>query len=250
VPRYKLILEYDGGPFVGWQAQANGPSIQAALEEAVFRLSGEHAAVIGAGRTDAGVHALGQVAHVDLARAFPVLVVRDGLNAHLRPRPIAVLAAEVVDACFHARFSARARRYRYRIVNRRSPLALDYGRAWLVPVPLDAAAMADAAKELLGRHDFTTFRAAACQARSAVKTLDELAVERVGEEIMIRAGARSFLHHQVRNMVGALKLVGAGKWSRADMAAARIARDRARGGPTAPPDGLYLVGVDYAPGPP
>ena len=245
MPRYKLTLEYDGGPFVGWQTQATGPSIQAALEEAVFKLSGERTLVIGAGRTDAGVHALGQVAHVDLARAFPAWTVRDGLNAHLRPLPIAVLAAAEVDDAFHARFSARERSYRYRIINRRGLLALDRGRAWLVTAPLDAEAMVAGASVLVGRHDFTSFRASGCQARSPEKTLDALIVERRGDEIVIDARARSFLHHQVRNMVGTLKLVGEGKWSPGDVAAALAARDRSRGGPTAPADGLYLVAVCY-----
>lgn len=245
MPRYKLTLEYDGGPFVGWQTQESGPSIQAAIEKAVFQLSGERSPVVGAGRTDAGVHALGQVAHLDLARTFPEKTVRDGLNAHLRPHPIAVLAAEMVDDRFHARFSARERSYRYRIVNRRGLLALDLGRAWLVRAPLDSDAMASVAEVLVGRHDFTTFRATGCQAKSPEKTLDALTVDRHGDDIVIHARARSFLHHQVRNMVGTLKLVGEGKWSRDDVAAALAARDRTRGGPTAPADGLYLVGVRY-----
>ncbi|MFO1189862.1 MAG: tRNA pseudouridine(38-40) synthase TruA [Alphaproteobacteria bacterium] len=245
MPRYKLTLEYDGGPFVGWQVQANGPSIQAALEDAVFKLSGQRSMVVGAGRTDAGVHALGQVAHVDIDRDFAVKTIRDGLNAHLRPLPVAVLAAEQAAPDFHARFQARERVYRYRIINRQGLLALDRGRAWLVRAPLDVDAMADAARALLGRHDFTTFRATGCQARSPLKTLDELNIARTGDEIVIGARARSFLHHQVRNMVGTLKLVGEGKWSRADVEAALAARDRTRGGPTAPAGGLYLVAVRY-----
>ncbi len=243
--RYKLIIEYDGGGFVGWQRQDNGPSIQAALEEAVAGFCGEEVTVTGAGRTDAGVHALGQVAHFDLAKAPAPDSLRDALNAHLRPAPIAVLAAERADQDFHARFSATGRRYLYRIVNRRAPLALARGRAWFVPAPLDAAAMHEAAQLLVGRHDFTSFRAAECQARSPVKTLDRLMVERSGEEIEIRASARSFLHRQVRNMVGSLRLVGAGKWQCTDLAAALAARDRRAAGPAAPPEGLYLAGVDY-----
>ncbi len=243
--RYKLVIEYDGGDFVGWQRQDNGPSIQAALEDAVAAFCGERAVVTGAGRTDAGVHALGQVAHLDLAKAPAPDTLRDAVNAHLRPAPVAVLAAELADPDFHARFSATGRCYLYRIVNRRAPLALARGRAWFVPVPLDAAAMHEAAQVLVGRHDFTSFRAAECQAKSPVKTLDRLMVERSGEEVEIRAGARSFLHRQVRNMVGSLKLVGEGKWRRADLAAALAACDRRAAGPAAPAEGLYLAGVDY-----
>lgn len=243
--RYKLVIEYDGGGFVGWQRQDNGPSIQAALEDAVAGFCGERVVVTGAGRTDAGVHALGQVAHLDLAKAPAPDTLRDALNAHLRPAPIAVLAAERVDHDFHARFSATGRRYLYRIVNRRAPLALARGRAWFVPAPLDATTMHEAAQVLVGRHDFTSFRAAECQAKSPVKTLDRLTVERSGEEVEIRAGARSFLHRQVRNMVGSLKLVGEGKWRRADLAAALAACDRRAAGPAAPAEGLYLAGVDY-----
>ncbi len=243
--RYKLVIEYDGGGFVGWQRQDNGPSVQAALEDAVAGFCGERVTVAGAGRTDAGVHALGQVAHLDLAKAPAPDTLCDALNAHLRPAPIAVLAAERVDPDFHARFSATGRRYLYRIVNRRAPLALARGRAWFVPKPLDAAAMHEAAQVLVGRHDFSSFRAAECQARSPVKTLDTLVVERSGDEVEVRAGARSFLHRQVRNMVGSLKLVGEGKWQRADLAAALAALDRRAAGPAAPADGLYLIGVDY-----
>ena len=243
--RYKLTLEYDGAGFVGWQRQENGPSLQAALEAAVLGFCGEAVTVHGAGRTDAGVHALGQVAHVDLAKETDADAVRDALNAHLKPAAVAVLAAEVVDGDFHARFSALERVYRYRIVNRRARLALDRGRAWFVPQPLDAAAMHDAASALLGHHDFTSFRARDCQAKSPVKTLDVLEVIRDGQELRVEARARSFLHHQVRNMVGTLKLVGEGKWGRAEVTRALAARDRSAAGPTAPSEGLYLVSVGY-----
>lgn len=248
MPRYRLLVEYDGRPFRGWQRQADGPTVQAALEEAVRRFVGVPVPVSGAGRTDSGVHALGQVAHVDLPRAYPADTVRDAINAHLRPEPVAVLAAEPVPETFDARFSAISRRYRYEIVNRRPPLALDAGRAWQVPRPLDAAAMNRAAQVLLGRHDFTTFRAAQCQAKSPVRTLDALEVARVGERIAVTARARSFLHNQVRSMVGSLVLVGEGRWGAGDLAAALAARDRAACGPVAPPDGLYLVAVEYPPG--
>jgi tRNA pseudouridine38-40 synthase len=245
MPRYKLLLEYDGGPFVGWQRQGNGPSVQAALEDAVLGYCQERVIVHGAGRTDAGVHALGQVAHVDLVREAPAKTVCDAINFHLRPNPIVVLAAEPVEAGFHARFSAKQRRYRYRILNRQSPPALERGRAWWVPVSLDVDAMADAAAGLIGRHDFSTFRAALCQAASPVKTIDDLMVTRQEETVLIDIRARSFLHHQVRNIAGSLSLVGRGKWSQADFAAALAARDRRRGGPTAPACGLYLVAVSY-----
>jgi tRNA pseudouridine38-40 synthase len=245
MPRYKLVIEYDGTPFVGWQVQDNGPSIQGALEAAAAAFSGETVTMRGAGRTDAGVHALGQVAHVDFARAWDADTVRDAINAHLRPHPIAVLSAEAVADNFDARFSAVKRHYRYRIVNRRAPLALDAARAWRIPRPLDAQAMHAAAQRLVGRHDFTTFRAAECQAKSPVKTLDHLDVERHGDEVHVRASARSFLHHQVRSMVGSLALVGDGRWSPDDLARALAARDRTACGPVAPPDGLYLVRVDY-----
>jgi tRNA pseudouridine38-40 synthase len=246
MPRYKLIIEYDGGPFVGWQLQDNGPSVQGALISAVAAFCGETASVQGAGRTDAGVHALGQVAHLDLAKPWDTDTVRDALNAHLRPHPVVVLAAEQVDGAFDARRSARRRHYLYRIVNRRPDLALERGRAWRIGKPLDAAAMHAAAQRLVGRHDFTTFRHAECQAKSPVKTLDQLDVERQGAEIRVCAAARSFLHNQVRSMVGALALVGEGKWSADDVSAALAARDRAACAPVAPPDGLYLLRVDYA----
>lgn len=245
MPRYKLVIEYDGAPFVGWQAQANGVSVQGALEAAVTAFSGESATVRGAGRTDAGVHALGQVAHVDLARDWDADTVRDAINAHLRPHPIAALSAEVVSPTFDARFSATRRHYLYRIVNRRAPLALDRARAWRIARPLDAAAMHSASQRLVGRHDFTTFRAAECQAKSPEKTLDRLDVERRGAEVRVHASARSFLHHQVRSMVGSLALVGEGKWTVDDLARALAARNRAACGPVAPPHGLYLVQVDY-----
>jgi tRNA pseudouridine38-40 synthase len=245
MPRYKLLIEYDGTPFIGWQMQDAGLSVQGALMAAAEAFCGERVKVQGAGRTDAGVHALGQVAHVDLAKDWPTDTVRDALTARLRPHPIAVLAAEKVPDTFDARFSARQRHYLYRIVNRRSDLALERGRAWRLPRRLDEAAMAAAAQRLVGRHDFTTFRNVECQAKSPVKTLDRLDVERSGEEVRIIACARSFLHSQVRSMVGALVFVGEGRWSADDLAAARDARDRSACAPVAPPDGLYLVKVDY-----
>jgi tRNA pseudouridine38-40 synthase len=245
MPRYKLTVEYDGAPFVGWQMQENGVSVQGVLTAALAAFCGEAVAVHGAGRTDAGVHARGQVAHVDLAKAWDTDTVRDALNAHLRPHPVAVLAAEVAAEDFDARFSARKRHYLYRIVNRRADLALERQRAWRIGRPLDAAAMHAAAQNLVGKHDFTTFRAAECQAKSPVKTLDRLDVEHAGEDIRVHASARSFLHTQVRSMVGSLALVGEGRWSGDDLARALAARDRAACGPVAPPDGLYLIRVDY-----
>jgi tRNA pseudouridine38-40 synthase len=245
MPRYKLILEYDGTPFVGWQAQENGPSVAGRLAEAIERFAGERTDVTGAGRTDAGVHALGQVAHVDLSKEWDGEVVRDALNAHLRPQPIAVLAAERVVDDFHARFSAKARHYHYRITNRRADLALERDRTWRIGKPLDAAAMNAASQILVGHHDFTTFRSSECQAKSPMKTLDRLAVSRDGEEIRIETSARSFLHNQVRSMVGSLALVGEGRWIAGDLKAALAARDRAACGPVAPAHGLYLVRVDY-----
>lgn len=243
--RYRIMLEYDGGPFAGWQRQENGPSVQGALEEAIRKLSGETVTVTGAGRTDAGVHALAQVAHFDLGRSFAPAKLRDALNHHLRPDPVCVLSAENATPEFHARFSATARHYLYRILNRRSPPVLERGRVWHVARELDPDGMHLGAQQLVGRHDFTTFRAAECQAASPVKTLDSLSVRRAGEEIHIEAKARSFLHHQVRSIVGTLKLVGECKWRPRDVAAALDARDRARCGPVAPPEGLYLVRVDY-----
>ncbi|WP_454020529.1 tRNA pseudouridine(38-40) synthase TruA [Azospirillum sp. Marseille-Q6669] len=243
--RWKLTLEYDGRPFVGWQRQDNGPSVQQTLEEAIERLSGETVRVHTSGRTDAGVHALGQVCHFDLEKPFTGLKLRDALNFHLRPAPVAVLQAEAVPEDFHARMTCLGRSYVFRIVNRRAPLALETGRAWHVMRPLDAEAMHAAAQVLVGQHDFTSFRAALCQANSPVKTLERLAVERVGDEVRVHAAARSFLHHQVRNMVGTLELVGAGKWSADDLRRALEARNRSAAGPTAPPDGLYFVGARY-----
>jgi tRNA pseudouridine38-40 synthase len=245
MPRYRLLIEYDGGPFVGWQVQAGGLSVQGVITQAIAAFADEAVSVNGAGRTDAGVHALGQVAHVDLARDWRADRVRDALNAQLRPHPVAVLAVDKVADSFDARFSAKKRHYLYRIVNRRADLALERNRAWRVPRPLDAPAMHDAAQGLIGRHDFTTFRAADCQANSPVKTLDRLDVERSGDEVRVYASARSFLHRQVRSMVGSLVPVGEGKRSAKDLAAALAARSRHACGPVAPPEGLYLVGVDY-----
>jgi len=245
MPRYKLTLEYDGTLFVGWQMQENGPSVQARLAQAIKAFSSEDFLPRGAGRTDAGVHALGQVAHLDLGKDWAPEKVRDALNAQLRPDPISVLDCEPVPESFDARFSATARHYLYRIVNRRSPLALDRNRAWNVVHALDAVAMHDAAQRLVGHHDFTTFRSTECQAASPVKTLDHLAVARAGEEIRIEASARSFLHNQVRSMVGSLKLVGEGRWTARDLEQALTAKDRGACGPVAPPSGLYLAKVDY-----
>jgi tRNA pseudouridine38-40 synthase len=245
MPRYRLTLEYDGGPFFGWQRQDNGPSVQGALEAAIEKLSGERVTVTGAGRTDAGVHALGQVAHFDLVKTFEPGKVRDALNYHLRPDPVSVLDAAAVPEEFHARFSATSRHYLFRILNRRSPPALDAGKVWHVSPRLDAETMHAAAQFLVGQHDFTTFRAAECQAQSPVKTLDRLDVSRRAEEIHIEASARSFLHHQIRSFAGSLKLVGEGKWQPRDVKRALEARDRAACGPVAPPEGLYLVRIIY-----
>ena len=243
--RYKLTLEYDGGHFRGWQRQSEGASVQQALEDAVRSFCGENVQVVGAGRTDAGVHATGQVAHLDLARAVTPETLRNALNYHLRRHPVVVLQAAVAPADFHARFSARMRHYLYRIVNRRAPLSLEAHRAWHVPAPLDAEVMHEAAQHLVGRHDFTSFRSALCQAKSPVKTLDRLIVRRVGDRLEITALARSFLHHQVRNMVGTLKLVGEGRQPVESMEAVLAKRDRAAAGPTAPACGLYLTRVEY-----
>jgi len=245
MPRYKLTIEYDGTPFVGWQIQAAALSVQGVLTEAVAAFAGERVSVNGAGRTDAGVHALGQVAHVDLSKEWDTDTVRDALTAHLRPHPVAVVAAERVAADFDARFSAVQRHYLYLIVNRRADLTLERGRAWRVGKPLDARAMHAAAVRLVGKHDFSTFRDAECQAKSPVKTLDRLDVHRDGDNVSIEASARSFLHSQVRSMVGSLVAVGEGRWSGADLSAALAACDRAACAPVAPPEGLYLVRVDY-----
>ena len=245
MPRYKISVEYDGGPFVGWQHQDSGPSIQAALEDAIFAFTGERVHVQCAGRTDAGVHARGQVAHFDLAVEKPTEEVRGALNFHLKPHPIVVPAVELAAPDFHARFSATWRRYRYRILNRRTPAGLDRGQVWHVPVPLDDKAMADAAAVLTGKHDFNSFRSVACQSKTSIKTLDLLSVVRTGEEIDIEVGARSFLHNQVRILAGTLQLVGRGQWSKRDVEQALAARDRTRAGPTAPPVGLCLMEVRY-----
>jgi len=247
VTRFRLTIEFDGRPFMGWQRQAHGPSVQQAIEEAIEAITHEPVTLHAAGRTDAGVHALAMTAHADIERPITPFRLVDGINAKLRPLPVAILAARAVDEDFHARFSCIGRRYRYRIINRRAPLALEAGRAWRVPVVLHADAMHRAAQMLVGRHDFTTFRSAHCQADSPVKTLDLLTVRRLGEEIEIEAAARSFLHHQVRSMVGCLQLVGRGKWSARDLKAALKARDRAALGLNAPPDGLYFVEARYPP---
>ncbi len=245
MPRYRLTVEYDGGPFVGWQRQDNGASVQGALEDAIEKMSAERVTVTGAGRTDAGVHAYGQVAHFDVDKEFEPGKIRDGLNHFLRPAPIVVLDSVIADTEFHARFSAVKRHYLFRILNRRSPAALESGKVWHISHPLDADAMHNAAQLLVGNHDFTTFRAAECQAQSPVKTLDKLDVSRRGEEIHIEASARSFLHHQIRSITGSLKLVGEGKWSKPDLKAALDAKDRSACGPVSPPVGLYLTRVDY-----
>jgi tRNA pseudouridine38-40 synthase len=245
MPRYKIVVEYDGAPFAGWQYQDNAPSVQRAIMTAVEAFSGEKVMVQGAGRTDAGVHALGQVAHFDLAAERDTDTIRDAINAHLRPHPVAILSAEKVSGDFDARRSAVRRHYLYRIANRRPDLALERGRAWRVSRTLDAEAMHEAAQHLVGKHDFTTFRSTECQAKSPEKTLDRLDVSRFGDEIQITAVARSFLHNQVRSMVGSLEVVGNGKWQAADLARALAARDRSACGPVAPPEGLYLVRVDY-----
>ena len=245
MPRYKLIIEYDGAPFCGWQIQENGASVQGALEDAIKAICGERVRVHGAGRTDAGVHALEQVAHCDIAKHFVPGRFRDGLNAHLRPHPIGILSADIGPDTFEARFSAKKRHYRYWISNRRANLALNTGRAWRLPRPLNTTAMHRAAQKLVGKHDFTTFRDTECQAKSPEKTLDQLDVSRDGDTVHIVTSARSFLHSQVRSMVGSLVWVGEGRWSSDDLVAALAARDRAACGPVAPPEGLYLAQVEY-----
>jgi tRNA pseudouridine38-40 synthase len=246
MPRFKLTVEYDGTPYVGFQRQANGPSVQAALEDALAKLKAGPIVVRGAGRTDTGVHATGQVIHIDLDRDWSADKLRDALNFHLKPEPVAAIAVEIVGPGFDARFSATARHYLYRIIDRRAPLAIEANRAWHVPTRLDEAAMHRAAQILVGHHDFTTFRSAHCQSKSPLKTLDRLEVIRAGADLIeIRASARSFLHNQVRSMVGSLKLVGDGRWSADDLAAALAAADRTACGPVAPAAGLTLVQVDY-----
>lgn len=245
MPRYRLRIEYDGQPFVGWQRQDNGPGVQGVLEAAVEAFSGEQVTIYGAGRTDAGVHALGQVAHMDLSNAVPTDTIRDAMNAHLRPNPVAVLEATEVSEDFHARFSAVSRTYLYRIVNRRPPLTITAGQAWWVPTRLDVSAMHEAAQVLIGKHDFSSFRSTFCQSKSPVKTLDQLDVVTHDGEIHIHAHAKSFLHNQVRIMVGSLRYVGEGKWSAEDLKEVLEACDRTRAGQTAVPDGLYLTDVGY-----
>ncbi|MBA3446271.1 MAG: tRNA pseudouridine(38-40) synthase TruA [Pseudaminobacter sp.] len=247
MPRYRLDIEYDGSAYAGWQRQDGPHTVQAAIEQAIKGFCGDEISLRGAGRTDAGVHATGQVAHADLAKVWPVDTVRDAINAHLQMagEAVAILAASPASEDFDARFSAIGRRYLFRIVNRRAPAALDRNRAWWVPKALDAEAMHDAARQLIGRHDFTTFRSVQCQASSPVRTLEQLDVTRCGEVIEIRAAARSFLHNQVRSIVGSLKRVGEGGWTAGDLKAALDAKSRAACGPVAPPEGLYLTRVDY-----
>ena len=245
MPRYKLTIEYDGGPFAGWQRQNNGYTVQQALEDAVFLMSGERITVHGAGRTDAGVHARGQAAHIDLIRVWDLEKIRGALNQHLKPHPVSVLNVEPAAADFEARFSALRRHYLYIIDNRRAPPALDRNRVWHVARKIDAEAMHAAAQLLVGRHDFTTFRAAECQANSPVRTLDALDVTRAGDHVEVRTNAQSYLHNQVRSLVGSLEHVGSGRWSAIDLRAALEARDRARCGVVAPARGLYLMQVDY-----
>jgi tRNA pseudouridine38-40 synthase len=243
--RFALTVEYDGRPFMGWQRQDHGPSVQQAIEEAAFAVTGETAGVHAAGRTDAGVHATGMRAHVEIAREITPFRLMEALNARLRPNPVAILDCVEVPGDWHARFSCIARHYEYRIVNRRAPLTWEKGLAWQIAVPLDEAAMQAGAELLVGKHDFTTFRSAHCQSESPVKTLDRLEVIRIGERVLVRASARSFLHHQVRSMVGCLALVGRGQWSPEDIGLALEARDRAALGLNAPSDGLFFLRADY-----
>ena len=243
--RFRLIVEYDGRPFMGWQRQGHGPSVQAVIEQAVKDVTQEEAVVHAAGRTDAGVHAEAMAAHVDITRAITPFRLMEALNAKMRPHPVAILECAEVAEDWHARFSCLGRRYVYRIVNRRAPLALDQGRAWRVIQPLDAAAMHEAAQILVGTHDFTTFRSVHCQSASPVKSIDRIAIQRFGDDIEVDVAARSFLHHQVRSMVGCLVLVGQGKWRTADLKAALEAQDRAALGFNAPPDGLYFIAAHY-----
>ncbi|MGL4975827.1 MAG: tRNA pseudouridine(38-40) synthase TruA [Bosea sp. (in: a-proteobacteria)] len=247
MPRYKLIIEYDGTPYCGWQRQTNAPSVQQSIENAMARFCGHDVRLHCAGRTDTGVHATHQVAHVVLEKSWRTDVVRDATNAHLKPKPIAILSAQEVPDSFDARISATRRHYRYRILDRRPPPALEVARVWHVPVKLDAAAMDRAAQALIGHHDFTTFRAAECQANSPLRTLDRLDVRREGDEVVVYANARSFLHHQVRSIVGSLAMVGKGHWPEAQMGKVLAARDRSQCAALAPSEGLYLVGVDYPP---
>lgn len=245
MPRYKLTIEYDGTPFSGWQRQAGRPSVQQALEEAIAAMSGEMVTMQAAGRTDAGVHALGQVAHFDLSKAWEPFRIREALNYHLRPQPVAVISAEAVGDDFEARFSATARHYEYRILTRRAPPVIERDHVWHIPKPLDAQAMDHAAGLILGTHDFTTFRSSECQANSPLRTLDTFSVRQEPDHIVITASARSFLHHQVRSMVGSLRLVGEGKWAPAKLRTVLDARDRSLCGAMAPSAGLYLTRVDY-----
>ncbi|MCY7339677.1 MAG: tRNA pseudouridine(38-40) synthase TruA [Sphingomonas bacterium] len=243
--RWRLTVEYDGGPFVGWQRQAEGDSVQSVIERAIAQMTGEQVTVHGAGRTDAGVHALAMEAHADIAKSLTEHRLREGLNALVRPHPVSVIEVGQVADDWHARFSCLERRYLYRILNRRAPPALLHGKVWHIGAPLDLKAMADGAAKLVGSHDFTTFRSVHCQSASPLKTLDALTVERVGEEVHISAAARSFLHHQVRSMVGCLAMVGRGQWAPDDIATALAAKDRAALGLNAPPEGLYFVGARY-----
>jgi len=245
VPRFKLTLEYDGRAFQGWQRQKSSFSVQEALEIAVHAFSGETVTVQGAGRTDAGVHAKGQVAHVDIEKAMPLESLQNAINHHLRPHPVAVLRITEVPDDFHARFSATGRHYLYRIINRRAPLILETGRAWHLPTMIEAEVMQEAAQRLIGKHDFTSFRSAACQSKSPIKTMDRIIVQRHGDEIRVTLSARSFLHHQVRNIVGTLKMIGDHKWPVDKIETILAAKSRAAAGPTAPADGLYLTAVDY-----